>query len=53
MVSGLGWCAAQIFSLLPNEIGSVAGVVALPLWIIHWRLIRRANAAMAEAAANN
>lgn len=49
-VSGLGWCAAQIVSLLPNEIGSVAGVLALPLWIVHWRLIRRANAAMAAAA---
>lgn len=50
MVSGLGWCAAQIVSLLPNEIGSMAGVLALPLWIVHWRLIRRANKAIAEAA---
>lgn len=52
MVSGLAWCAAQIISLLPNEIGSVAGVMALPPWIIHWRLIRRANAALAKAAAH-
>ena len=49
-VSGLGWCAAQIVSLLPHEIGSVAGVLALPFWVIHWRLIRRVNAALAEAA---
>ena len=48
-VSGLGWCAAQIVSLLPHEIGSIAGVLALPLWAIHWRFIRRVNAKLAEA----
>jgi hypothetical protein len=53
MVSGLGWCAAQIVSLLPNEIGSFAGVLALPFWIIHWRFIRRVNVALAEAARAN
>ncbi|WP_395007244.1 hypothetical protein [Undibacterium sp.] len=41
MVPGIGWCAAQIVSLLPNEIGAIAGVLALPLWIAHWRLIGR------------
>lgn len=46
--SGMGWCAAQIVSLLPNEIGSIAGVLALPLWIIHWRFIRRVNALLAR-----
>ena len=50
MASGLGWCTAQIVSLLPNAIGSVAGVLALPLWIVHWRFIRRVNAALTEAA---
>ena len=49
-VSGFGWCTAQIFSLLPHEIGGVAGLLALPLWVIHWRFIRRANSALAEAA---
>ena len=49
-VSGLGWCAAQIVSLLPHEIGSIAGVLALPLWVIHWRFIRRVNSALTEAA---
>lgn len=28
-ISGYGWCAAQIVSLLPNRAGEVAGVVAL------------------------
>ena len=50
MVSGLGWCAAQIVSLLPNAIGSIAGVLTLLLWIVHWRFIRRVNAALTEAA---
>jgi hypothetical protein len=51
-VSGLGWCAAQIVSILPHEIGSVAGVMTFLLWVIHWRFIRRVNAvlALAEAA---
>lgn len=50
MVSGLGWCAAQIVSLLPNAIGSVSGVLALLLWIVHWRFIRRVNAVLAACA---
>ena len=49
MVSGLGWCAAQIVSLLPNAIGSIAGVLTLVLWIVHWRFIRRVNAVLTEA----
>lgn len=50
MVTGLGWCLAQIVSLLPNEIGSLAGILALLLWIIHWRFVRRVNAILTEAA---
>jgi hypothetical protein len=44
MITGLGWCAAQIVSLAPSEVGAVAGLVALPLWALHWREIRRAIA---------
>ena len=50
-LSGLGWCAAQIVSLLPHEIGSVAGVLTFFLWVIHWRFIRRVNAVLALAEA--
>lgn len=50
MASGIGWCSAQIVSLLPNEIGSAAGLVALILWIIHWRFIRKVNGMLAETA---
>ncbi|WP_439891389.1 hypothetical protein ACS7SF_01570 [Ralstonia sp. 25C] len=53
MVSGLGWCTAQIFSLLPNDVGAISGVLALPLWIIHWRFIRQVNQALREASRAN
>ncbi|MFD2176083.1 hypothetical protein [Veronia pacifica] len=39
---GYGWCAAQIVSLLPFAIGSIAGLVAIILWLLHWRVIRSA-----------
>jgi hypothetical protein len=42
--SGLGWCTAQIISLLPNHVGEAAGAVALVLWVVHWRFIARVNA---------
>ncbi|PSB56589.1 hypothetical protein [Chamaesiphon polymorphus] len=48
LVTGLGWCTAQIVSLLPNTVGSVAGMLALPVWIVHWNLIRRVNASLQE-----
>ena len=41
LVSGLGWCALQILSLVPLPLGSLAGALALPLWIWHWLYIRR------------
>ena len=50
MVSGMGWCTAQIISLLPNDVGAISGVLALPLWIIHWRFIRQVNQVLREAS---
>lgn len=47
LAAGMTWCGAQIVSLVPHEIGSVASLVALVAWIVHWRLIRRVNAALA------
>ena len=41
LVSGLGWCALQIVSLIPTELGSIGGFAALPLWLWHWRYMRR------------
>ncbi|MDP3846650.1 MAG: hypothetical protein Q8R10_09530 [Pseudomonas sp.] len=49
MISGLGWCAAQIISLIPNQVGSVAGVVAIGFWIWHWVFIRLANRILMES----
>ena len=48
LVSGWGWCAAQVVSLIPHQLGSLAGALAIGLWIVHWRFVRRANAALAQ-----
>ncbi|WP_310428920.1 hypothetical protein [Chamaesiphon sp. VAR_48_metabat_135_sub] len=53
LVTGLGWCTAQIVSLLPNAVGAVAGMLALPFWIAHWVLIRRVNASLAAGNETN
>lgn len=50
MISGLGWCAAQVISLIPNRVGSVAGLVAIGFWIWHWVFIRRVNSALLKSA---
>ena len=39
--SGIGWCSAQILSFAPSYVGKVASLVALVLWVIHWRYVRR------------
>lgn len=52
MVSGSGWCIAQIISLVPNQLGSAAGLIAIVFWVWHWVFIRRANAALASAHAH-
>lgn len=44
--TGLGWCMAQICSLIPNQLGSLFSLVALVLWVVHWRFIRKAKAAL-------
>jgi len=46
MLSGLGWCSAQVISLIPHAVGSIAGLVAILCWIWHWRFIRRVNHAL-------
>lgn len=48
LVSGLGWCLAQVISLIPNEIGSVAGLIAIVIWIKHWLFIRKINNQLSE-----
>ncbi|UJH73375.1 hypothetical protein L0U95_00075 [Burkholderia cenocepacia] len=46
-ISGIGWCLAQVVSLIPNTVGSVAGGVAVSLWVWHWAFVRRANKMLA------
>ncbi|MDG9925314.1 MULTISPECIES: hypothetical protein [unclassified Pseudomonas] len=51
LVSGWGWCAAQVVSLIPHQLGSLAGLLAILLWVVHWRFVRQANAALALSPA--
>jgi len=53
LVSGLGWCVAQIVSLVPHTIGFYAGLVAIPCWIVHWRFIRKVNCVLSQPAQAN
>lgn len=50
LVSGYGWCAAQIISLVPGDLGSIAGLVAILFWAWHWVFVRKANHALARPA---
>ena len=50
MISGIGWCVLQILALVPHEVGSVAGLLAVPLWLWHWAYVRRARAAILAGA---
>jgi hypothetical protein len=43
LVTGMGWCIAQILSLIPNLGGQIAGAIALVLWIWHWSFIKKVN----------
>ena len=51
LISGLGWCALQILSLVPLPLGSLAGLLALPLWLWHWAYVRRARDDVLAASA--
>ena len=40
-ITGYGWCACQIVSLIPHPIGAAASLPALILWVWHWLYVRR------------
>ncbi len=46
-ISGIGWCLAQVLSLIPDTIGSIASAVAVFLWVWHWVFVRRVNKMLA------
>ncbi|KWE76604.1 hypothetical protein WL77_32080 [Burkholderia ubonensis] len=46
-ISGIGWCLAQVLSLIPDTIGSIASGVAVFLWVWHWVFVRRVNKMLA------
>lgn len=43
MVSGIGWCLAQILSFIPNIVGQIASLLGMILVIYHWILINKMN----------
>ncbi|MER2560425.1 MAG: hypothetical protein ABTQ32_06900 [Myxococcaceae bacterium] len=47
---GLTWCALQIVSLAPSEMGLVAGALAVPPWLLHWAFVRRVRRDLVTAA---
>lgn len=51
MASGMLWCCAQIVSLIPTALGSIAGVIAIAGWLWHWVFICRVNRLLKHAAA--
>lgn len=52
-ITGIGWCVAQIGSLLPNDVGSLSGLLAFIFWVIHWRFIRQVMQQLKLRASNN
>ena len=48
LYTGIGWCVAQIVSLAPGELGQLASLLAIILWIVHWRFIRSTIAILAN-----
>ena len=50
LISGFGWCGLQIIALVPHEVGSLAGLLAVPLWVWHWAFVRKARAAILAGA---
>ena len=48
MVSGIGWCLAQILSFIPNIVGQIAGLLGMVLVIYHWILIHKMNKLLEE-----
>jgi hypothetical protein len=48
MISGIGWCLAQVLSFVPNIVGQVAGLLGMILVIYHWILINRLKKRLEE-----
>ena len=44
LLLGWAWCALQILSLLPGELGMTTGALALLAWLAHWVFTARLHA---------
>ncbi|MFT3739179.1 MAG: hypothetical protein QM786_10515 [Breznakibacter sp.] len=44
MVSGIGWCIAQVLSFIPDVVGQIAGLAGIMVLVIyHWLHIAQIN----------
>ncbi|MCU0435401.1 MAG: hypothetical protein MUC87_18230 [Bacteroidia bacterium] len=43
LVSGIGWCVAQVLSFVPGVVGQIAGLLGMVLVVYHWVIILRIN----------
>ena len=50
---GLGWCIAQILSILPGSMGLISAIFAIVLWLGHWYFIKRTIKRFAEKYEKN
>ncbi|HLO45199.1 MAG TPA: hypothetical protein VK175_12765 [Leadbetterella sp.] len=41
MVTGIGWCIAQILSFIPNVFGQIVGCLGIILVVFHWIFIKK------------
>ncbi|MCA6364161.1 MAG: hypothetical protein IM638_14080 [Bacteroidetes bacterium] len=48
LVSGIGWCVAQLLSFIPNVVGQVAGLAGMVLVVYHWMSIVKINKLLRE-----
>lgn len=51
-ISGYGWCVAQVLALAPATLGELAGMIALLLWLVHWRFVAMVNRRLAPLGTN-
>jgi hypothetical protein len=49
LVSGIGWCVAQVLSFIPNAVGQVAGLIGMLLVVYHWVLIWKIGKKLANS----
>jgi hypothetical protein len=44
--TGMGWCTAQLVSLVPGSVGEIGALIAAFFWAKHWHFVGRVNRLM-------